>query len=139
MLRIKTSETGKSILAGIACFVSKRKFGKVPTPLEVTAHHKKILRGYILMEHAQEGAKTVPSHIKLLAQIRTATLIGCPFLIDIGSAVGRKLGLTDQKLTELQDYVNSSQFDETEKAVLRYADAMTKTPAEIPDEIFEKK
>ena len=52
--------------------------------------------------------------------------------------MGRKLGLTDQKLIEFQDYVNSSQFDETEKAVLRYADAMTKTPAEIPDEIFEK-
>tara|TARA_B100000315_G_scaffold257132_1_gene304965 strand:- start:1906 stop:2232 length:327 start_codon:yes stop_codon:yes gene_type:complete len=46
--------------------------------------------------------------------------------------------LTDQKLNELQDYIISSQFDETEKAVLRYADAMTKTPAEIPDEIFEK-
>ena len=52
--------------------------------------------------------------------------------------MGRKLGLTDQKLIEFQDYVNSSQFDGTEKAVLRYADAMTKTPAEIPDEIFEK-
>ena len=79
MLRIKTVETGKSILAGIAYFISKRKFGKVPTPLQVTAHHKKVFRGYILMELAQEGAKTVTGQLKLLTQIRTATLIGCPF------------------------------------------------------------
>jgi hypothetical protein len=38
-----------------------------------------ILRGYGLMEQAQESAREVPHSIKMLADLRIATLIGCPF------------------------------------------------------------
>ena len=57
--------------------------------------------------------------------------------MDIGSAVGRKEGLTDRKLMELADFEHSDAFDELEKAVLRFATHLTLTPAEVPDEVFE--
>ena len=38
-----------------------------------------ILRGYGLMEQAQESAREVPHSIKMLTDLRIATLIGCPF------------------------------------------------------------
>ena len=57
--------------------------------------------------------------------------------MDIGSAVGRKEGLTERQLMELADFEHSDAFNELEKAVLRFATHLTVTPAEVPDEVFD--
>jgi 4-carboxymuconolactone decarboxylase len=56
--------------------------------------------------------------------------------MDIGSAVGRRQGVTEAQLLGLADFEASSAFTELEKHVLRYAVAMTQTPVEVPDELF---
>ena len=58
--------------------------------------------------------------------------------MDIGSAVGRHEGLTDAKLQALADFESSGALSETEKLGLRYAVAMTETPLEVPDELFDQ-
>jgi alkylhydroperoxidase family enzyme len=50
--------------------------------------------------------------------------------------VGRKAGVTDEKLMALSDYENSPNLTELEKVVIRYAVEMTRTPVEVPDELF---
>src|SRR5262245_6564148 len=57
--------------------------------------------------------------------------------MDIGSAVGRKEGLTERKLMELADFEHSDAFNDLEKAVLRFATHLTLTPSEVPDEVFD--
>jgi alkylhydroperoxidase family enzyme len=52
--------------------------------------------------------------------------------------VGRKQGVTEQQLLALGDFEHSSEFTELEKLVLRYAEAMTQTPVEVPDELFNE-
>ncbi len=52
--------------------------------------------------------------------------------------MGRDLGITEEKLQELNNYEHSNLFSPDEQAVLRYADAMTSNPAEVPDDIFEQ-
>src|SRR5262245_27067175 len=56
--------------------------------------------------------------------------------MDIGSAVGRRQGVTEQQIVELANFESSSAFSELEKRVLRYAVAMTQTPVEVSDELF---
>jgi alkylhydroperoxidase family enzyme len=51
--------------------------------------------------------------------------------------VGRTAGITEEQLMALPDFENSTVFNETEKLVLRYAVAMTATPVEVSDELFE--
>jgi alkylhydroperoxidase family enzyme len=51
--------------------------------------------------------------------------------------VGREAGLTEEKLRALENYEESAVLSERERAVLRYADAMTSTPVEVPDELFQ--
>ena len=46
--------------------------------------------------------------------------------------------MTDEKLEALADYENSAALSEQERTVLRYADAMTATPVEVPDELFDR-
>ncbi len=51
--------------------------------------------------------------------------------------MGREQGVTDEKLRALSDYENSSVFTTEELAILQYADAMTSTPVEIPNAVFD--
>ena len=54
----------------------------------------------------------------------------------MNSAVGRAEGLSEHQLRELSRYRESGVFTETEKLVLDLAVAMTRTPSEVPDELF---
>ena len=63
----------------------RRKVGKlagraaVPQPIQVTAHHPRLLRATAHMEMGQEAARAVPARLKMLASLQAARLIGCPF------------------------------------------------------------
>lgn len=48
-------------------------------PVRVTAHHPAILWGYGQMEQSQLSSKLVDAKLKGLAELRVATLVGCPF------------------------------------------------------------
>jgi alkylhydroperoxidase family enzyme len=52
--------------------------------------------------------------------------------------VGREAGLTEDKLRALSSYEESPALTEVERLVLRYADGMTSTPVDVPDELFEQ-
>ena len=52
--------------------------------------------------------------------------------------MGSAAGLSDEKLEALGHYAESPIFDGRERAALAYADAVTRTGAEIPDRLFEE-
>jgi alkylhydroperoxidase family enzyme len=56
--------------------------------------------------------------------------------MDIGSAVGRKSGISERQIRDLADFEHSPAFSDLEKLVMRYAAAMAETPVEVPDELF---
>jgi 4-carboxymuconolactone decarboxylase len=51
--------------------------------------------------------------------------------------VSRGKGINERQLADLADFEESPAFSELEKRVLRYAVALTRTPAEIPQELFD--
>jgi alkylhydroperoxidase family enzyme len=52
--------------------------------------------------------------------------------------VGSELGISDEKILALPDYAESALFDQLEKTVLEYADAMTITGRDVGDELFAR-
>ena len=58
--------------------------------------------------------------------------------MDIGSAVGRDLGIERRQIEELASYRESDAFSEKEKLVIAYAEEMTRTPVDVPSELFER-
>ena len=80
MARIEGVPDGQAgPLVRFAYWFSRRRFGKVPAPLTVVAHHPWLSRGYGVFEFALERSHLVGGRLKLLAEIKAATLIGCPF------------------------------------------------------------
>lgn len=116
--------------------VSRRRFGEVAEPLTVMAHHPRLLLGYGVFELAFERSRLVEDHLKSLAVLKAATMVGCELCIDIGSALGRGEGVTEEQLRGLPNYEQSGVFSPLEKLVLRYAVAVTKTPTEVTDDLF---
>jgi len=84
MARIEGADPQKQgLLSGaltrIVYGLVKWKLGRVVMPVRVTAHHSKIFWGYAQMEQSLAGSRLVDAGLKDLAQLRVATLVGCPF------------------------------------------------------------
>ena len=50
--------------------------------------------------------------------------------------MSRSEGLSEQQLAEVADFERSPAFSELDKRVLHYAVALTRTPADVPEELF---
>ena len=57
--------------------------------------------------------------------------------MDINSAVGRKAGLTDEKLLALSGN-ELSIFNDKERLVIELADAMAETPSNVFDDLYAR-
>ena len=51
--------------------------------------------------------------------------------------MSRSHGVTDRDLMDLRHHRDSDAFDERDRVVIDYALAMTQTPVEVPDTLFE--
>lgn len=80
MSRIKPLERREAgWFARIIYWLTRRKLGRVVTPVKVYAHHAPVLAGVAAMELSQDSANSVDARLKLLAQADVAMQIGCPF------------------------------------------------------------
>ncbi len=136
MARIAGVSQSRTLVARLAFFLSRRSYGRVITTARVYALDSGLLLAVGLMEEVQEGAKQASAPVKQLARMLVAWRIGCPWCLDFGTRTSEKLGVTDEQLRALPDYEHSPLFSEEERAVLRYADAMTRIPVQVPDALF---
>jgi alkylhydroperoxidase family enzyme len=51
--------------------------------------------------------------------------------------VGRKAGISEEKLRDLARFESSAQFNEREKLALQLAVALTRTPADVSDPFYQ--
>ena len=105
-------------------------------PIALYAHVPALLGGILKLEQATAKVNRVENRLKILAQLKASTLIGCEFCIDLGSQIARRSGLTDEELLALLRYRESGLFTELEMLVLDYAVGMTRTPVEVSDVLF---
>jgi AhpD family alkylhydroperoxidase len=114
----------------------RRKYGAVLDPIAVTAHNAAVLHAYVGFESALRRAAALPDKLEELVNLKVAALLGCPFCIDIGSALARRLGVDDATLDDLPVYADSPWFAPAEKAALCYAEAMSGATVAVSDALF---
>jgi AhpD family alkylhydroperoxidase len=105
-------------------------------PLEIYAHRPRLLIGYGMMEDATARLHRVDERIKVLAELKAATLTRCEYCIDIGSKIAQQAGISEAQLLALPQYRTSEHFDDLEKLVIDYAVGVSSTPVDVPDELF---
>lgn len=131
--QVPTSEAG--LLTKLIYRYSRRRFGAVPEPVGVLAHHGALLRAYGISEaFIERSARKLPAAVRDLAVYRTATKVGCPWCVDFGTMLQQKAGLDIDRLKHIDDYRTSKHFTDLDRLVIEYADAMTDQPMTVTDD-----
>jgi alkylhydroperoxidase family enzyme len=129
----------------IAYFFTKRHFkqmtdGDSPAmlePLRMYAHVPKLLTAIGRLELAESKIDVLSPRHRALAELKAATTVRCEYCMDLGSAIARSWGLTDEELLALSDYQDASCFSDLDKLILAYATAISRTPVDVSDELFD--
>ncbi len=128
---------GADLIRRIVFASARRMYGRTMEPTSVVAHHRPLLLGYSAVALSGERfSNSVDRRLKELAMLRTAQLIGCEWCLDFGSWLAHNAGVPEDDLRELAGWRQSERFSEADRLVLEYAEAMTRTPVEVPDELF---
>lgn len=114
---------------------SRRSYGQVPDPGYVFWHHKKLMFDDAAWERKVAKWDALDANLKNLAVLGAAAAIGCSWCIDFGYYAAHSAGDPVDKLSEVPRWRDSEVFDDTERAVLAYAEAVTATPPEVTDEM----
>ena len=104
-------------------------------PLEMFALLPKLLRGYGRLEQATAKLDGISKRLHALVTLKAAALAQCEYCIDLGSAIARRWGLSDDDLLAIPGYRTSDLFSDAERLALDYAVGMTRTPVEVPDDL----
>jgi AhpD family alkylhydroperoxidase len=127
-----------SLLARSAYRVARRRFGMVPEPVTVWAHSPGVLVAVSTFESAVERWRALDRTCKSLAVLRAAQVVGCPWCIDFGSFLSRDDGVTVEQLRDLHRWRDSDAYTDEQRLCLAYAEAASRTPLEVTDELVEQ-
>jgi len=100
------------------------KFGFVPNVLKAMANSPAFLLGFVPFLSAALGPTAVDQRLKELAVLTTTKLNGCTYCTSHHTSLGKRAGLTDDKIEAATD-PESPALDEVEKAVVRFAKEVT--------------
>ena len=127
MPRIEPVTPERAGLATRATYAfAARRYGVVPEPFAVLAHHPALMRATGVHEMLVERAsKVLPANVRELAVYRAAWTLGCSWCVDFGTMLQRLDGLDTERLAHIADYSTSDLYSDDEKAAIAYADAVT--------------
>ena len=102
------------------------------------ARRPQLALGTVAMELGIATSARVDPRLKILAELKAASIVACEYCLDIGSALARHEGLTEDQLRALPRHRSSDAFDDDERTVLDLAEALTRVPAIVDDELRER-
>jgi len=124
-----------TLLLRIAEIYSKRRYGAVLEPGLALLHNRKVLITVIANENKVARWDALDPTVNAVAALAAAAEIGCGWCVDFGFWESFHRGVDPLKLLEITGWQRSTVYDERERAVIRYAVAMTQTPPEVTDDM----
>jgi alkylhydroperoxidase family enzyme len=115
--------------------MSRRMVGTVPEPVEVVWHNRKVLNFSFSIARRVRTWDRCDENLKSFAHMAVASLVGCGFCLDLGYFQAHHDGLDVAKAREVPRWRESDAFTPLERDVLAYAEAMTRTPPTVTDEL----
>ena len=127
----------KSLFDKAIAWYCRRTYGEVPDNALVAMHHRKVLTAVFGFEKKIAKWDRLDPDLKVLAQLASASMIGCSWCMDFGYYAAHSQGLDTSKLGEVPCWRDSAVFTAAERRVLEYTEAVTATPPEVTDEMTE--
>jgi alkylhydroperoxidase family enzyme len=114
--------------------ISRRQFGKVPTPVKVVYSRMPVAFGMFVAKIAQLDKKLeLPAETAFLIREQVAHINVCTFCVDIGRYFVIKASMNETKFDALAEYRTSPLFSEAERAALDYVTELTREKNVAPE------
>ena len=135
--RLAPIENPSSLWMKIVFFITKRKFGKVLSPLKV-AYARLPLPFALFANRISELDAKISLHpaMALMVKLHVAQINSCHFCIDIAKSIAIQKFKQTEKFYELNDFRSSNLYSPSERAALLLAEELTVNKA-ITDDTFE--
>ncbi len=112
----------------------KRKYGAVLDAALLWARSPKLFLGVAaLYGMIDRRSSPLDPALRSLVTVRVSQINHCRFCVDLNSATLLKRGVKTNKVDALQSWRDSSLFDDRERAVLDYAEAVTRSDIQVTD------
>ncbi|SDP32411.1 alkylhydroperoxidase AhpD family core domain-containing protein [Ralstonia sp. 25mfcol4.1] len=108
---------------------------------QMLLHAPPVAEGWLTYLTAIRQKSSLPGALRELVIMRVAILNGAPYEADQHAPIALKEGMTQAQLDDLASWQDSGLFDDTERAVLAYTDAMTRdiqVPASVSEAIRQR-
>jgi uncharacterized peroxidase-related enzyme len=119
--REKASEDLRATYDGLS-----KRAGRVPDFYGVMAHHPSALKNFLPLYASVMNEGTLERRYKELAYLKTSYLNGCEYCARAHTPGAKRAGVTSEQIEALTFYERSPLFDDRDKAVLLYAERMTR-------------
>ena len=137
MAYVTLLERPKGLLQRYAWRYSRKMFaGKVVEPVQAAAHHDGVLMASGTLETVvAKRWKTLDPGLAWLAQHATSLAIGCSWCVDYGHYEGLRGGVSMDKVRDVPRWRESDAYDDRERLVLEYAEAVNSSPSAMSDDL----
>ncbi len=117
----------------------RRRYGEVLLPGLLWGRVPRLFAAVALLYGVLDRKRSPLNPVlRSLVTVRVSQINWCRFCVDINSATLLKRSGSMEKVQQLEQWKDSSIFDEMEKAVLEYTEAMTKTDEQVTDAMVSK-
>jgi uncharacterized peroxidase-related enzyme len=122
------AETLRPVFEGM-----ERKLGAVPNMFRGMAHSPDLLEQFLALNAAHGKIKLDPK-LRELAYLTASGLNRCEYCLGHHRAFGKKAGLSERQIQEVNSFGSSDAYDDLQRDVIRYAEELTRT-AEVDDDL----
>jgi len=127
-------EAPHGLIMKLAYYFTRRRFGKVLTPLKVHSARLPAAFGLFYGKISKLDKKlTLSPETVMLIREQVARINVCTFCVDIGRSFTIKASMNQVKFDALEQYRASALFTEAERAVLDYVVELTKEKKVNPE------
>jgi uncharacterized peroxidase-related enzyme len=113
----------------------QKRLGYIPNIYRAMANHPGIFEMTMMMNKTIQAGPLDPK-IRELAYIMSSAANGCEYCLHYHRKAGQAVGLNQAQLSELENFEDSTAYDERQKMVLRFAYLLTRN-ASVEPEIVE--
>ena len=116
-------------------WMSRRLLGDVAEPVAVAWHHRGVLNFSLLVGRRPRRWHACDANLKSFAHMAAVAMIGCGFCLDLAYFMAHNEHLDVDKAREVPRWRESTVFTPLERDAMAYAEAMTRTPPAVTDEL----
>ena len=102
----------------------KHTFGNIPNLYRTMGHSPEVLNAVLRLLKAVH--KDLPPKLRELAYLKVSIVNNCEYSLQYHTAAAKRVGVTEEQIEAIRHYQESDRFDKVEKAVLRFAEQLSR-------------